>query len=465
MACSKEAATLGAKVAVFDFVKPSPYGSVWGLGGTCVNVGCIPKKLMHQASIIGEMMRDGPAFGWDCPAIHHHWNTLVNNVQDHIRSLNYGYAISLKDKHVEYKNQYCKILNKNQVEGTDIMGNKVKYTCKNIVIAVGGRPSKLDCEGGDLVISSDDIFMLDHPPGKTLVVGASFIALECAGFLKLLGFDVTVMVRSILLRGFDRECAEKIGEYEEEEGIKFIKETIPSKIEKLSNGRLKVFYTKNGNEYSEEFDTVLSAIGRYAVTKDIGLEELGIKLERNGKIKCEHEQTNIDNIYGIGDVLYEKQELTPVAIMAGKLLARRLFGNSKIEMDYEKIPVTVFTPLEYGSCGLTEETAIQRYGQDNIEVFISNFTPLEWTITSKRPKNKCFAKMICNRNDDMRLLGIHILSPNAGEIVQGYAICLKMNGTYNDINSLVGIHPTIAEEFTTMEITKRSGVSAEKGGC
>lgn len=315
-------------------------------------------------------MKDGKAFGWDIPNIHNDWNTLVNNIQDHIHNLNYGYRINLKDNHVEYKNMFGYFIDDHTVEGIDIMGNKTKFTSKNFCIAVGGRPSELSCEGKEYAISSDDIFMLDHEPGKTLVVGASFVALECAGFLNILGFDVTVMVRSILLRGFDRECSEKIGEYMEEEGVKFIKECIPKKIEKLNNGKYRVYYDKNGKTYNDDYDTILQAIGRYSVTSSLNLDKLGIKCEKNGKIKCINEKTNVPNIYAIGDVLYGKQELTPVAIMAGKLLARRLFGNSNIEMDYDKVPMTVFTPIEYGSCGLTEENAIEiSFFFFNIKIF------------------------------------------------------------------------------------------------
>ena len=337
-----------------------------------------------------------------------------------------------------------------------------------MVIAVGGRPNKLGCPGEELAVSSDDLFMLDHLPKKTLLVGASFIALECAGFLHHLDFDVTVMVRSILLRGFDQECAGKIGDYMKEEGIHFKQGFVPKELVKLPNGRILVKYQGSGFANGdvtgeEEFDTVVSCVGRYADTEKLGLNELGLKTRR-GKILSVNEQTSIPNIYAIGDVLYGKQELTPVAIQAGKLLARRLYGNSTVQMNYENIPMTVFTPLEYGNCGLTEETAIERYTEDNVEVYISSFTPLEWQLSPYRKKDVCFAKLVTKRDDGL-ILGFHILSPNAGEITQGFGLAFQTHATYQNFMDMVGIHPTIAEEFTTMSVTKRSGASAKKGGC
>lgn len=468
LAASKEAADLGATVALFDFVKPSPHGSTWGLGGTCVNVGCIPKKLMHQAAIVGEFVQDATSFGWDVPEVHHHWNTLVNNVQDYIRGLNYNYRVSLMSKHVTYYNQLAYVKDSHTVEGTDIFGDKHIYTCRRMIVAVGGRPNKLGCTGEELAVSSDDLFMLDHPPKKTLLVGASFIALECAGFLHHLGFDVTVMVRSILLRGFDQECANKIGDFMKDQGVHFLYGMVPAELKKLPNGRILVKYQGSGFANSdvtgeEEFDTVVSCVGRYADTEKLGLDNLGMKCRR-GKILTVNEQTSIPNIYAIGDVIYGKQELTPVAIQAGKLLARRLYGDSKEQMNYENVPMTVFTPLEYGNCGLTEEAAIEKYTDDNIEVYVSQFTPLEWQLSPHRKKDVCFAKLITRRDDGL-ILGFHVLSPNAGEITQGFGLAFQTGATYKNFMDLVGIHPTIAEEFTTLSVTKRSGASAKKGGC
>lgn len=423
---------------------------------------------MHQAAIIGEFVQDASSFGWDVPEVHHHWNTLVNNVQDYIRGLNYSYRVSLMSKHVTYYNQLAFVKDAHTVEGTDVFGDKHIYTCRRMIIAVGGRPNKLGCPGEELAISSDDLFMLDHPPKKTLLVGASFIALECAGFLHHLGFDVTVMVRSILLRGFDQECANKIGDFMKSQGVHFLSSMVPSSLERLPSGRIRVKYQGSGFANSEvtgeeEFDTVVSCVGRYADTERLGLDALGVKTRR-GKIMSVNEQTSVANIYAIGDVLYGKQELTPVAIQAGRLLARRLFGGSSVQMNYENVPMTVFTPLEYGTCGLTEETALERLGEENVEVYVSAFTPLEWQLSPHRAKDVCFAKLITRREDGL-ILGFHILSPNAGEITQGFGLAFQTGAKYQNFMDMVGIHPTIAEEFTTLSVTKRSGASAKKGGC
>lgn len=471
LACSKEAAELGAKVAVLDFVKPSWQGTTWGLGGTCVNVGCIPKKLMHTASILGENLEDAKAYGWQVlsrkDGATHDWSKMVSAVQDHISSLNFGYRVALREKNVEYKNALGSFAGPNELVLTDKKGKTTNVKARRIVIAVGGRPKGLDIPGGELAISSDDIFSLSKAPGKTLVIGASYVALECAGFLAGLGYDTTVMVRSILLRGFDEQIAEMIGKHMEEHGVKFVRPATPSKIEKTEDGRLKVTYlnAETGAEGSEVYDTVFTATGRVADTAKLNLAAAGVQTDKEGKIPTVGEQSNVPNIYAIGDVVSGKPELTPVAIAAGKLLARRLYGGSSEGMDYDKISTTVFTPLEYGCVGLSEEAAVARYGAEAVEVYHSNFTPLEWTIVESKPQNVCYAKIICNKTDDMRVIGFHILGPNAGEITQGWGAAVRLGATYTSFTSTVGIHPTIAEEFTTLSITKSSGASADKGGC
>jgi len=215
LAASKEAAALGKKVAVLDFVKPTPLGTTWGLGGTCVNVGCIPKKLMHQAALLGEAIKDSSKFGWeaDQEKVNHNWESMVQGVQDYIGGLNWNYKLELRDKNVKYLNSYGVIKDKHTIECTNKRGKVEAITSQNIVIATGERPVYLDIPGVEHCISSDDLFSLPQHPGKTLVVGASYVALECAGFLKGVGVDTTVMVRSIYLRGFDQQCANIVGNY------------------------------------------------------------------------------------------------------------------------------------------------------------------------------------------------------------------------------------------------------------
>ena len=270
-----------------------------------------------------------------------------------------------------------------------------------------------------------------------------------------------------MLRGFDQQIAEKIGEFMETEGVNFIRPCTPSKVEKLDNGKLKVSgQYKDGTEYSNEFDTVLFAVGRTADTDGLNLDSVGVQTDKSSKkiIADDGERSNVSNIYAIGDVLEGKPELTPVAIQAGKLLARRICGSSKVQTNYGLVPTTVFTPLEYGVCGLSEEEAIDKYGEKGIEVYHSNFWPLEWTV-AHRPENACYAKLIVDINDDERIVGFHYLGPNAGEVTQAFAGMMKLKATKADMEDLVGIHPTCAEIFTTMNITKSSGADASASGC
>ncbi|GMI25681.1 hypothetical protein TeGR_g12911, partial [Tetraparma gracilis] len=450
------------QVAVLDFVKPSPAGSSWGLGGTCVNVGCIPKKLMHNAALIGETMSsDAKAFGFDAEAKGHDWGKMRENIQNHIRGLNFNYRVNLREKEVTYLNKLGQFVDAHTLQVTDKKGKVSTITSSRFVVAVGGRPSPLDCEGGDLAISSDDIFSLEEAPGKTLCVGASYISLECAGFLAGIGTDTTVAVRSILLRGFDREIADKIGAHMEDHGVKFRRGVVPSKLAKTMGGRISVTFS-DGSE--DEYDTVMAAIGRSADTSKLGLDKLGVAPGKNGKIPATFEQSSCPNVYAIGDVMEGCPELTPVAIQAGKQLARRLFNGSTEPMDYRNICTTVFTPLEYGTVGYSEDDAKTEFGCGNVEVYHSNFVPLEWTLSEHRAKHPAFAKIIVDKSTD-KVLGIHFLGPHAGEVTQGFGTAMKMGMTYDDLQNTVGIHPTSAEEITTLSVSKSSGDSADAKGC
>ncbi|XP_055937787.1 thioredoxin reductase 1, cytoplasmic-like isoform X1 [Argiope bruennichi] len=470
LAASKEAARLGKKVAVLDFVTPTPVGTTWGLGGTCVNVGCIPKKLMHQAAILGQSIKDAKSYGWSYEdKVEHNWVVMRENVQNYIGSLNWNYKVQLRTEQVKYINAYGQFVEDHKIKAVDKKGKETLMSSKHFIIATGERPRYPDIEGAkEYGITSDDVFSLEKSPGKTLVIGASYVALECAGFLKGIGLDVTVMVRSILLRGFDQDMAERIGSYMQSEGINFIRPCVPKKVEKIESGEHKLKVTgimQSGEEVVGEYDTVLFAIGRDACTNNIGLDKVGVQINtKNGKLPVVNEQTNVPYIYAIGDVLEGKPELTPVAIEAGQLLARRLYADSVIQCDYDFIPTTVFTPLEYGSIGYSEENAIEKYGEDQIEIYHSNITPLEWTI-AKRETNACYVKLICLIPEKERVIGFHYLGPNAGEVTQGFALGIKLGATKADFDATIGIHPTCAEIFTTLSVTKRSGKSTEQSGC
>nr|WEU39069.1 thioredoxin glutathione reductase [Cryptocaryon irritans] len=473
LSCARKAAELGKKVGLADFVKPSPQGSKWGLGGTCVNVGCIPKKLNHYCAQLGEMKQEQKESGWLIdPQSNHDWKSLVEKIQMYIKKLNFGYRSSLINENVKYFNRIAKFIDAHTIQLKDGEG-QVSQTirAKFVLVAVGGRPmipEQLQ-ESKQYLLTSDDIFSQKKSPGKTLCIGASYVSLECAGYLTSLGYDVTVMVRSILLRGFDQQMAELIGQYMENHNTKFLRGYVPKKVIKMEDGQLKVQYSKAGDtkQIREElFDSVFIATGRKADTKNIGLEDVGVKIDLNGKVFVnENEQTNIANIYSIGDCAVGRPELTPPAIFAGRILARRLFDNYKKPMDYEKIPTTVFTPIEYGACGISEEESIKRFGKDNIEVYHTFFKPLEWNLNPKNSDYSCYIKIICHIPDQERIVGIHFIGPNAGEVIQGYSVAMKMGATKEDIDSTVGIHPTCSEEIIGLKKTKRTDPNPAKSGC
>nr|XP_014348831.1 PREDICTED: thioredoxin reductase 1, cytoplasmic [Latimeria chalumnae] len=377
LAAAKEAAKYEKKVMVLDFVSPTPRGNRWGLGGTCVNVGCIPKKLMHQATLLGKALNDACIFGWEIKQqVHHNWNSLRDCIQEYIASLNWNYGVSLRENSITYMNAYGEFVGSHKIKAKDSKGKETFYTAEVFIISTGERPMYLGIPGDkEYCITSDDLFSFPYCPGKTLIVGASYVALECAGILAGLGLEVTVMVRSVLLRGFDQQMANKIGDHMEESGIKFIRHFVPTKV---------------------------------------------------------------------GSVL-QKEHLN-------------------LRCDYENVPTTIFTPLEYGTCGLSEERAIEKYGERDIEVYHSHFFPLEWTLTSK-DKNKCYAKIICRIKDNYRVIGFHLFGPNAGEITQGFAAAMKCGITKEQLDSTIGIHPVCAEIFINLTATKRSGADIRVSGC
>jgi thioredoxin reductase (NADPH) len=368
----------------------------------------------------------------------------------HVKGLNWGYKSDLMKLKVKYFNSYASFVDAHTIKLDNGKGKVEQITADKIVIAVGGRPNYPGIPGDkEFGITSDDIFSLKKSPGKTLVVGASYIALECAGFLTAFGYDTSVMVRSILLRGFDQDIAGKIGKYMADHHTKFIQSSTPTKMEKPdADGRIKVTYMQDGVEKSDEYDTVLFAIGRYAITEGLNLPAAGLNVEKNGKfIVNDVEQTNVPNIYALGDVLYGQLELTPVAIKAGALLANRLFKGKTEKMDYVNVPTTVFSPLEYGCVGYSEEEAKAKFGAENVSCYHIGFQPLEWQFNKYRPEDdSCYVKIICNKLDDLRVIGYHILAPNAGEITQGMAVAIKCGVTKEKLDSTIGIHPTVAED-------------------
>jgi len=484
MAAAKRAAKHGARVVLFDYVNPSTQGTKWGLGGTCVNVGCVPKKLMHYAGIIGNTIHnDAEKFGWKLTGVEHNWDALRTTVQNHVKSLNFGYKSGLRSNNVKYINAYASFRSAHELE-YKVKDEIVTLSAANILIAPGGRPHIPDDVPGALeyAITSDDIFALKRAPGKTLCVGGSYISLECAGFLNELGYDVTVAVRSIILRGFDRQCSEKVAQMMDELGTNFKYGVIPDSISKREDGKLVVKFkdVKTSEPAGEDFyDTVLFATGRNAYTGGMNLAAAGVQCLPNGKFQCVNEQTNVPHVFAVGDVLEGRLELTPVAIQAGELLADRIFAGKTKQMDYDNVATTVFTPFEYGAVGLSEEEAIRRFGKDDIETYLFEFSSLE-IAAAHRAKHAskvkdeldldlsppCLSKLVCVKSQDELVVGFHFVGPNAGEITQGFALSIRLGAKKRDFDEVVGIHPTDAESFTAMDITRSSGESfTASGGC
>ncbi|XP_065316171.1 thioredoxin reductase 1, cytoplasmic-like [Gordionus sp. m RMFG-2023] len=504
LASSKEAAKYGIKVAVFDYIVPTPLGTTWGLGGTCVNVGCIPKKLMHQTSLLKEeIVRSSDAMGYSFPNFstneddqhcHHNnnddhnipqlmdleessktlhsngelssqmihrltyanhdqniskidWNKMVQAIQNYVQGLNFKYKSALRSSKVTYFNAYAKFVDDHTIEAKDKKGKITRLTSANFIIATGLRPSYLEIPGAkEYCITSDDLFSLPYPPGKTLCVGASYISLECAGFLHGIGYPVTIMVRSILLRGFDRGMADVIGGHMEREGINFIKQAIPTKIVKLKEGNpglYKVHYVKDdGTEGYEMFNTILLAIGRIAKTQDLNLHSIGVKINPKTRkiLTSSSDQSSVPHIYSIGDNTEGRPELTPVAVQAGILLAKRLFApsNFKTLCEYETVPTTVFTPIEYGACGLSQEEATEKFGLHDVEVYIKKFRPLEWDISKIEKNHIALYKIIAIKSLQNKVVGFHFCGPDAGEVTQGFGVAIKTGkGTLADFKRII----------------------------
>ena len=487
MACAKEASRLGARVLLLEYGAPShrntPYGP--GAWGCCVTAGCVPKYLFHQSALLGESLDlDSRPSGWCSSSSSFDWNTLASNVQSTIKKLRFEYRKSLSSSGVEHiiakawmHSDTCVRFRRNKDN------SESSVDCKNVLISVGGRPEVPGSDalpGAELCITSDDLFWMKSSPGKTLVVGGGYVALECAGFLNGTHHEVTVAVRSVALRGFDRQCADKVVQLEREAGVKFRFGTELRRIDLCDNDRRKVTFSDNTIEV---YDTVMLALGRKPATSELQLERAGVQLSFKGKVVGDLSgRTHAPHLFAVGDVLDGNFELTPVAIKQGELLARRLFGSSTEEMSSKLVPTTIFTPTEYSKCGLSEEEAYEHYGYDDVEVYLSEFQSLEMMLTQRRraPQTiteeqeevmdverspECLAKVVCLRSQNERIIGLHFIGPKAGEVMQMGAVAMRMGATKAALDDSIAIHPTIAEAFTGMSVTRRSGKSYTGGSC
>ncbi|CAI2348518.1 unnamed protein product [Caenorhabditis sp. 36 PRJEB53466] len=469
LSCSKRASDLGAKVALIDGVEPTPHGVTWGIGGTCANVGCIPKKLMHQAALVGKELKTADTYGWnglDQTKIAHEWNVLVKNVNDRIKGNSFVYRVQLNQKGIKYFKGFAEFVDHSTVlvTGVDKNNTRTILTAPNVVISTGLRPTYPDIPGAELGISSDDLFSLPAAPGKTLLVGGGYVALECAGFLAGVQQEVEVLVRSSPLKGFDKDCVRMVMENLKSNGVKVREHVEVEKVEDVG-GKRRVTFTKNGGV--EVYDTVIWAAGRTPRLEKVKLANVGVKTDpKSGRILADgHDKTSTKGIYAVGDIVEGRQELTPLAIQSGRLLAERLFAKAKRTVRFDGIATTVFTPLELSTVGLTEEEAVKKYGEDAIEVFHSHYTPFEYIVPQNKDKQFCYVKAVCLRDEPQKVLGLHFVGPNAAEVMQGYAVAFRAGITYSDLELTVAIHPCSAEEFVKLTITKRSGDDPTTQGC
>jgi thioredoxin reductase (NADPH) len=457
LVCANEAIKHGKKVAVFNYVEPTLKGTNWGLGGTCLNVGCVPKKLFKHAGYIGNILsEEAEHFGWNVEKVSHDWEKLKDGVQTYIKSQNYKNIMTLNENNIDFYNHFVKFVDKNIIEVVDDEGDVLRFRGDKFIIATGCRPTIPNYEGFELGITSDDLFSLEHNPGKVLVVGGSYIALECATMLKALMCDVTVMVRSKFLRKFDEDMVKILMK-----GLNLntMKNTDIIKIE-VVDGKKRVWYdNKKDKDVYIDVDTVLFAMGRSPNVRGMGLDAIGIKID--GKIIVDKDnRTSVDNIFAVGDVSNDF-ELNTIAVQSGKYLIDRLYNGGKRYINYNVIPSVVFTlPVEYAFVGLSEMDAINKYG--DVEVYHEYTDPIE--LASMGVSNTTYIKIICEKVNK-KVLGIHMIGHVASEIIQGYCLALNNNLTIHDINNIMGIHPTVSETVVNLHITKSSGISPKKESC
>ncbi|KAF4343177.1 glutathione reductase [Fusarium beomiforme] len=428
------------------------------LGGTCVNVGCVPKKVTYNAAALAEAIHDAKAYGFSVKqTAPFDWSTFKTKRDAYIKRLNGIYERNLNNDKVDYLHGWARLVSRNQAEVTLDDSSKVLVNAKKILIAVGGKPTiPPEIPGAEYGINSDGFFDISTQPKKVAIVGAGYIAVEFAGMFNALGTETHLFIRhDTFLRNFDPMIQESVTKEYERLGVKLHKRSQTSKVEKDSNGKLTVTYKDDqGNEsVVGDVDHLIWAIGRTPETKGIGLEEAGVKLGEKGHIVVdEYQNTAVDNIYALGDVTGEV-ELTPVAIAAGRRLAHRLFGGpefANLKLDYSNVPSVVFAHPEVGSIGLTEPQAIEKYGKDNIKVYKTSFTAMYYAMMEPDQKGPTNYKLIVAGPEE-KVVGLHIMGLGSGEMLQGFGVAVKMGATKADFDSCVAIHPTSAEELVTLK--------------
>ena len=428
----ERAAEYGKKTAIIENNK---------LGGTCVNVGCVPKKIMWFASGIAETMHHAEGYGFDVSVNGFDWSKLVTAREKYISGIKTWYTGYLSDSNIEHISGTGKFIDAHSIDV-----NGTTYTADHIVITPGGYPTIPNIPGSEHAITSDGFFALKQQPKRIAVVGAGYIAIELAGLLNGLGSEVSLLLRKDhFLSSFDAMLRETLMEEMINAGVNIMPRTSIEKIEKQADGSLRIECA--GGVILEGFDSVLYSIGRTPNTAPLNLDAAGIKVDDKGYITTDFFQnTNIENIYALGDVTGRAQ-LTPVAIAAGRRLSDRLFNNMPDRrLDYYNIPTVMFSHPPIATIGLTEGEAREQYG-DKVKIYQTRFTAMYYSIANSEQRTAM--KLVCVGNDE-KVVGCHIIGIGADEMLQGFAVAIKMGATKKDFDNCVAIHPTSSEELVTM---------------
>jgi len=431
IAAARRAASYGAKVALVEAGR---------LGGTCVNVGCVPKKVMFNAAMISEHLHDAEGYGFRLPDWQFDWKTLKAARDSYIERLNGIYERNLNSSGVSIFRGAAHFTAPNQLR----IGEQ-QVVGKHVIIATGGRPDVPDCEGSELGLTSDGFFLLDHLPSRSCVVGAGYIAVELAGILNALGSKTSLVIRhKTALRTFDSMIQTNLIEEMTAAGISIVTDAVVRRCVKVEEG---TSVELNDGRNAGNFDCVIWAIGR-SPNIEIDLKAAGVHLDSRGFIEVdEWQNTSNAGTYAIGDVT-GRFLLTPVAIAAGRKLSDRLFGGHlEAKLDYFDIPTVVFSHPPIGTIGLTEQEAIEKFGSENIKVYTSNFTNMYHAVTKR--KTKTSMKLVCLLPLE-KIVGLHSIGLGSDEMLQGFAVAVRMGATKSDFDRTVAIHPTAAEEFVTM---------------